>query len=67
MVRENEDKIFAFAIRTVNLSEGNKKYQSMAINNDIPTEAVILQMKAYLKGLEYQYYNDFEAGTPNSS
>ncbi|MBI3032955.1 hypothetical protein HYY69_05755 [Candidatus Woesearchaeota archaeon] len=67
MVREHEDKIFAFAIKVISDEEGNKKYQSIALNNDIPTETIIMQMKAYLKNLEDQYYDDFEAGTPNST
>lgn len=67
MVKEDEDKIFAFAIKIVNTSEGDKKYQSIVLNNDIPTETIIMQMKAYLKSLEDQYYNDFEAGAPNST
>lgn len=53
---------FAFWLRIFKHSDGNLEYKAQSVNDNMPIEIVIMQLKAFLNNLEKEYFNAFEKG-----
>lgn len=62
MAEKFEEPMFAFGIRIQKLPDGKVAYQTQSQNQGVPNEIVIMQMKAFLRNLENDYFNDFDKG-----
>ena len=48
---------FGFGLRILRKSDGSIMYQAQSANEKVPTEIVIMQLKAFLKKLEKNYFS----------
>lgn len=51
---------FALGIKIFRNSDGSISYQTKDVNEGVPIEIVIMQIKAFLKDLEDNYYQKYE-------
>ena len=51
---------FAFLLRIFRSPDGNLQYEPQSINENIPIEIVIMQLKTFLNNLETNYFNAFK-------
>lgn len=58
----NEIGRFVFGIR-VFLQEDGVEYQTQSMNNGVPPETVIMQLRAFLNKMEKEYFDEFEQST----
>ncbi len=56
----NELGGFGFGIKILRYSDGHIEYQTQSANEGVPIEAVIMQMKAFLRNLEKDYFTTFD-------
>lgn len=54
---------FLFGLKVVKLADGSLKYRTQSVTQGIPVEIVIMQLRAFLRTLERDYFKDFERGT----
>lgn len=50
---------FGFGIRIIRHEDGRVEYQTESANQGVPTEIIIMQIKAFLKNLEDEYFDSF--------
>lgn len=50
---------FAFWLRTFKHTDGNLEYKIQSVNENIPIEIVIMQLKSFLNNLEKNYFDTF--------
>ena len=50
---------FGFVIVTKQNALGNMNYETRIINKKVPRELIIIQMRAFLKQLEDEYFDKF--------
>lgn len=50
---------FGFVIITKKNDQGNLHFQTRIINKKVPLELIVMQMKAFLKQVEKDYFNSF--------
>lgn len=54
---------FAFGIRLFRYSDGRTEWRLQSANEGVPNEIVIMQMKAFLRNLENDYFDNFDKNT----
>ena len=54
---------FAYLLKVSKLPDGNLQYEPEAMNDNIPIEIIIMQLKAFLNNIEKDYFDTFEKGT----
>ncbi|MEM5797336.1 MAG: hypothetical protein QXD72_02050 [Candidatus Aenigmatarchaeota archaeon] len=54
---------FVYWLKVFKLPDGSLQYEPQAINENIPVEIIIMQLKAFVNKLEKDYFGDFEKGT----
>lgn len=54
---------FIFGIRVLEQIDGSPEYQTQSMNQGVPVELVIMQLKAFLNKLEKDYFDEFDLGT----
>ena len=59
----NEIGRFVLGIRVFEHTDGRTEYQTQSVNQGVPVEIVIMQLKAFLKKLEKDYFDEFNKGT----
>lgn len=57
---ENEMKGFGFIINIKNGLYNKNSYKTRILNSGVPTELIIMQMRAFLDNLEQGYFNEFK-------
>lgn len=62
MTDENEIGRFIFGLKAFKTEDG-LRYQIQSVNDNIPVEIVIMQLRAFLNGLENEYFDNFQQGT----
>lgn len=60
-MEEENNKVgeFGFAIMGLRQPDGNTEYQTSIINQNIPSEVIIMQLKAFLANVEKDYFDKF--------
>lgn len=59
---ENEDKVvFAAVIKETRGADNEPDWNVNTINNGVPIEAVIMQLKALIKNYENNYFDSFDS------
>ena len=53
---------FTFRLVVHKRADGSLEYETEKLNDNIPVEIVIMQLKAFLNGLEKEYFSSFESG-----
>jgi len=53
---------FAYLLKVFKLPDGNLQYEPEAMNDKIPVEIIIMQLKAFVNKLEKDYFDEFESG-----
>ena len=48
---------FGFGIKIVRRSDGSVGYETQSVNEGVPIEIVIMQLRAFLKKLEKNYFS----------
>ena len=57
---ENKEKsMFAAVISSADEINNNHDWKISTLNNGVPVETVIMQLKALIKNFENSYFNDF--------
>ncbi|MBI1972613.1 hypothetical protein HYS50_01255 [Candidatus Woesearchaeota archaeon] len=51
---------FIFGIEIIEYEDGRRENQTHIVNQNIPIELVIMQMRSYINSLETQYFDNFE-------
>ena len=54
---------FGFGIKLLRYPDGKAEFETQSVNEGIPVEIVIMQMRAFLNSLEKDYFNKFDKGT----
>lgn len=54
---------FAYLLKVFRLPDGNLQYEPQAMNENMPIEVIIMQLKAFLNKLEKDYFDTFEKGS----
>lgn len=57
MSERNDLKIFGFAIGFTGYSNNKLQYKVQVIDEGVPKEVIIMQLKSILRNLEKEYYN----------
>ena len=60
---ETELGKFLFGLRIVKVADGTIEYKSQSINQSVPVEIVIMQLRAFVDKLEKDYFDEFNKGT----
>ena len=55
--------MFGLGIRALRYPDGKVEFKVESANKGVPREIVIMQIKAFLKNLEDEYFDDFSKGT----
>ena len=51
--------LFMVSIRTLQHRDGRIQYQTSMMNKRVPTEIIIMQLKAFLANVEKDYFDNF--------
>lgn len=54
---------FLFGLKVFKKPDGSFEYKIQSLNDNIPVEIVIMQLKAFLASLEKEYFESFERGS----
>ena len=54
---------FGFGIKLLRHADGRIEYETQSVNDGILIEMVIMQMKAFLNGLQKDYFDNFDKGS----
>ena len=60
---ENEIGRFGIGIRVFRREDGSLEYQTQSVNQGVPIEIVIMQLKAIINKQEKDYFDEFNLGT----
>ncbi len=63
MAEDREIGRFLFGLKVFKKSDGSFEYKIQTLNDNIPLEIVIMQLKALLNNLKKEYFDNFERGT----
>ena len=58
---KNEHGEFFLSIRYMQDSDGVFDYSTGSENQGVPTELVLMQLRAYIKNMEREYFKDFDS------
>lgn len=53
---------FAYLLKIFKLPDGNLQYEPQTVNDKIPIEIIIMQLKAFLNSIEKEYFDSFQQG-----
>jgi len=54
---------FALGLKALRQSDGNLEYQQLqTLNEGIPVEIIIMQLRAFIKSIEKDYFSAFDKG-----
>lgn len=59
----DEPSRFALGLTALRQPDGNFDCAMQTVNQGIPIEIVIMQLRAFLKQMEHNYFSSFEKGT----
>ena len=62
MAEKREIGRFVFGLKAFR-DEEEFEYQIQTVNENIPVEIILMQLKAFLNSLEKEYFDEFERGT----
>ena len=62
MTEESEIGKFLSGLRIIKHPDDTIEYKSQSINQSVPVEIVIMQLKAFTDKLEKNYYDEFSKG-----
>lgn len=54
---------FAFGIRVLKHDDGRVELKTQSFNESIPQEMIIMQLKAFLRNLENDYFDNYDENT----
>ncbi len=57
MLESDSPKIFGFAIGFVGYFDNKLQYEVQVINDGVPKELIIIQLKSLLRDFEKEYYD----------
>lgn len=60
---ENEIGRFGLGILVSRREDGSLEYQTQSVNQGVPIEIVIMQLKAFINKQEKDYFDEFDSGT----
>lgn len=60
---EKEVGRFAFVLRMLSRKDGKTRFETKSMNHNIPNELAIMQLKAFLRNLENDYFDNFDKST----
>ena len=63
MTEESELGKFLFGLRIIKNPDGTIEYKFRSINQSVPVEIVIMQLKAFVNKLENDYFDEFNKVT----
>jgi len=58
---------FAFGIRLYRYSDGRVEYNTQSRNEGIPIEVVLMQLQAFLRNQENEYFDKYDSSLSKAS
>ena len=63
MTQEKEVGRFAFVLRALAGKDGKTRFEAKSMNQNVPLELAIMQLKAFLRNLENEYFDNYDRST----
>jgi hypothetical protein len=63
MPPEKEVGRFAFVLRALARPDGKTRFEAKSMNQNVPTELAIMQLRAFLRNLENEYFENYDRST----